>query len=378
MTATVSAERATTIQRHAASFNEGTAPSTQSFLENAGPYGSSFAGTSVGSAPHATHPVLVEAEGSIRGLASRMPPHNGDSGLCISPGLLEEPLLAKVRHDPRHGAQKEGCHNRCFQQGLGSVVRGQTDLRPVVWRGVGPAQQLHRNASSVWGLSILPAGHSGTPCANTLRQQGRGAIHKSPGRPHLEVTLHAGEWPSCVGSEQSALTEGDACAGQNEPRSRHVVEEQFLFRGMDAPPARRSENLGSLWQSSSRPLRLRRQLSLPNLFYKEHGYPGPRMAQPFALCFSPFTLLLQVLRRVREQRHKLILIAPPGGTNRGCRSYSSRGKQLSVRSPWDGTSSLKQTARYGIHGPSYGPCMCGRSTGAFFPPRACPKHYGRS
>ncbi len=137
MTATVSAERATTIQRHAASFNEGTAPSTQSFLENAGPYGSSFAGTSVGSAPHATHPVLVEVEGSIRGLASRMPPRNGDSGLCISPGPLEGPLLAKVRHDPRHGTQKEGCHNRCFQQGLGSVVRGQTDLRPVVWRGVG-------------------------------------------------------------------------------------------------------------------------------------------------------------------------------------------------------------------------------------------------
>ncbi len=64
-------------------------------------------------------------------------------------------------------------------------------------------------------------------------------------------------------------------------------QKQFLFRGMDAPPARSSENLGSLWQSSSRPLRLRRQLSLPNLFYKEHGFPGPRMVQPSALWFSP-------------------------------------------------------------------------------------------
>ncbi len=54
-------------------------------------------------------------------------------------------------------------------------------------------------------------------------------IHNSPGRPHLEVTLHAGKRSSCVGSEQSALTEGNACAGQNEPRSRHVVEEQYLF-----------------------------------------------------------------------------------------------------------------------------------------------------
>ncbi len=56
---------------------------------------------------------------------------------------------------------------------------------------------------------------------------------------------------------------------------------------MDAPPAHGSENLGSLWQSSSRTLRLRRQLSLPNRFYKEHGCPGWRMAQPSALRFLP-------------------------------------------------------------------------------------------
>ncbi len=40
----------------------------------------------VGSTSHAPHPVLAEAEGSTCGLASRMPPRNSDSGLCISPG----------------------------------------------------------------------------------------------------------------------------------------------------------------------------------------------------------------------------------------------------------------------------------------------------
>ncbi len=154
----------------------------------------------------------------------------------------------------------------------------------LVRRGVGSAHQLPRDASSVPCLSILPAGHKGTPCANTLRQHVRGVIHKSPGRPRLEAPLHAGEKPSRLGSDQSALTEGDACAGQNEPRSRHVVKEQRLLRGMDAPPTRGSENLESLWQSLSRPLRFRRQLSLPNLFHKEHGCPGPRVAQPSALC----------------------------------------------------------------------------------------------
>ncbi len=98
-----------------------------------------------------------------------------------------------------------------------------------------------------------------------------------------------------------------ACAGQNEPRSRHVIEEQCLFRGMDAPPARSSDNLGSLWQSSSRPLHLRKQLSLPNLFTKStdalaHEWPS--------LPLYTVALVPQVLRRVREQRHKIILIAP--------------------------------------------------------------------
>ncbi len=106
--------------------------------------------------------------------------------------------------------------------------------------------QLPINASSVPGLSILPAGHTGTPCASTLRQQVRGVIHKSPGWPCLEATLHAGERPSCVGPEQSTFTKGDACAGQDEPWSRHVVKEQRLLRAMDTPPARGSENLGSL------------------------------------------------------------------------------------------------------------------------------------
>ncbi len=219
--------------------------------------------------------------------ATLTPQRNDDSGLCISPDPLEESPLAKARSDYRHGAQKEGCHDRRFQQGLGSAVRGQTDLRSVVRGGIDPAHQLPRNASRISGLSILSTGHMGKPCASTLWQHVRGVIHKSPGRPRLEPTLRAGERHSCVGPEQAVLAEGHACAVQNEPRSRHVVEEQRLFGGMDASPAHGSYNLGNLWQGLSRPLRFQRQLSLPNLFYKEHGCPCPRMAQPSARCFSP-------------------------------------------------------------------------------------------
>ncbi len=70
---------------------------------------------------------------------------NGDSDLCISPGPLEGPLQAKVRRDLRHGTQKEGCHDRSFQQGLGSAVRGKTDFRPVVRRGVNSSCRTFRD-----------------------------------------------------------------------------------------------------------------------------------------------------------------------------------------------------------------------------------------
>ncbi len=176
-------------------------------------------------------------------------------------------------------------------KGWGALCEG----KPTFGLRVGPAHQLPRNASSVSGLSILPAGHSGTPRANMLSQQICGVIHKSPGQPCLEATLHAGERPSCVGSEQSALTEGDACAGQNEPRSRHVVKEQCLFRGMDAPPARGSENLGNICQGSSKPFCLQR-LSLTNLFFARstdalaHEWSSlPLYAFPQSLCYRRYS-----------------------------------------------------------------------------------------
>ncbi len=96
------------------------------------------------------------------------PRRNGDSGLCISPGPLEGPVWQKrdVILDMAH-RRKVGR----LQQGLRSAVRGQTDFRSLVRRGVGPAHQLTRNASSVSGLSgTCPAGHSGTTCASMLRQ----------------------------------------------------------------------------------------------------------------------------------------------------------------------------------------------------------------
>ncbi len=229
MKATVSAERATTIQCHMASFKEGTAIRSKLFrkcwaLWQCGPYGSGFVGTSVGSASHVTHPVLAEPEGSIRGLVSWTPPRNGDSGLCIRPGPLEGPLLAKARRDPKHGAQKEGCHDR--QQGLGSAVRGQTDLRSLVRRGVGA----YTNCLEMLALSQA--------CQFFLPDiQGHHVLVRSDSRSVVSYIKHQG---GLVSKRLCALANDLLVWAQNNLRSlkamyvpvKHVEDESLQRNGL--------------------------------------------------------------------------------------------------------------------------------------------------
>ncbi len=185
------------------------------------------------------------------------------------------------------GPQQESCHDRRLQHRLGGAVRRQTDLRPLVEGGEGLPHQLLGNASSLSSLPVFPAGPNRTPCADSLRQHVRGVLYKSPGRCLLEAPLYSGRAPSGMGSAQPALAEGSSPAGQTEPRSGYVISEQCPLRGVDAPSAGGSEDLEDLWQGRSRPFRLQRQLSLPNLLFEGQGRVGPRLAQPPPLCIPP-------------------------------------------------------------------------------------------
>ncbi len=191
---------------------------------------------------------------------------------------------------------------------LGGAVRRQTDLRPLVEGGEGLPHQLLGNVSSLSSLPVFPAGPNRTPCADSRRQHVRGVLYKSPGRCLLEAPLYSGRAPSEMGSAQPALAEGSTPAGQTEPRSGYVISEQCPLRGVDAPSAGGSEDLEDLWQGRSRPFRLQRQLSLPNLLFERqlaHDWPNLLL-----YAFPPIALLPQVVRRVREQGHKVLLVAP--------------------------------------------------------------------
>ncbi len=61
---------------------------------------------------------------------------------------------------------------------------------------------------------------------------------------------------------------------------------------------------------------------------------------------------------------------PCGGTNLGCQSWLSYWQQPPGPCPWDGISFLRRTEQYGTLDPSCGLSTFGRSTGAYWPPRA--------
>ncbi len=227
---------------------------------------------------------LVETTGSTQRMASRTLAYQGESGLCNSPDPLEEPTVDGEGRGHGVGPHQESCHDR---HRLGGAVRRQTDLRPLVEDGERLPHQLLGNASSLSSLPVFPAGPNRTPCADSLRQHVRGVLYKSPGRCLLEAPLYSGRAPSGMGSAQPALAEGSTPAGQTEPRSGYVISEQCPLRGVDAPSAGGSEDLEDLWQGRSRPFRLQRQLSLPNLLFEGQGRVRPRLAQPPPLCIPP-------------------------------------------------------------------------------------------
>ncbi len=260
---------------------------TQSVSENAGPHGRSIASVTAGPAPHAPPSTLVETTGSTQRMASWTPAYQGESGLCNSPDPLEEPTVDGEGRGHGVGPHQESCHDRRLQHRLGGAVRRQTDLRPLVESGERLPHQLLGNVSSLSSLPVFPAGPNRTPCADSLRQHVRGVLYKSPGRCFLEAPLYSGRAPSGMGSAQPALAEGSTPARQTEPRSGYVISEQCPLRGVDAPSAGGSEDLEDLWQGRSRPFRLQRQLSLPNLLFEGQGRVGPRLAQPPPLCIPP-------------------------------------------------------------------------------------------
>lgn len=82
-------------------------------------------------------------------------------------------------------------------------------------------------------------------------------------------------------------------------------------------------------QRSTHSPQLSRQLSLPNLFFNTAKCSGPRLVQCSPACFPPpIAMIPQIVRRVRETKCSLLLVASaldePGLVPRASVAFSSR------------------------------------------------------
>ncbi len=288
MRAVIAPERALAIQKLAATFKSDTARPLKVFQRMLGLMAAASPVVTAGPAPHAPPSTLVETTGSTQRMASRTLAYQGESGLCNSPDPLEEPTVDGEGRGHGVGPHQESCHDRCLQHRLGGAVRRQTDLRPLVKDG---ESGFHINCLEMLAVcracQFFPAGPNRTPLL--IRSDNMSVvsyINHQGGVSSKRLFILAErllEWAQL--NLRSA--EGSTPAGQTEPRSRYVISEQCPLRGVDAPSAGGSEDLEDLWQGRSRPFRLQRQLSLPNLLFEGQGCVGPRLAQPPPLCIPP-------------------------------------------------------------------------------------------
>ncbi len=244
---------------------------TQSISKNAGRHGRSIASATAGPASHAAPPTLVETTDSTQRMASRTPTHQGEPGLCDSPGPLEEPTMDGEGRGHGNGLQQESCHDRRLQHRLGGAVRRQTYLPPLVESGEGLPHQLLGNASSMSSLPVFPARPNRTPCADSLRQHVRGVLYKPSGRCLLEAPLHSG-----------------------------------------------------------RPFRSKDSSHCPTYYSKVRDALAHDWPNPLLYAFPPIALIPQVIRRIREQGHKVLLVAPLWENQ----PWLSELTQLLTAAPW--------------------------------------------
>ncbi len=214
MTATVSAEWATTIQRHAASLKEGTARPLKAFQKMLGLMAAASPVLRLGLLH--MQPIQFWLKQCVPAAAW----HHGRHRVTVTQACVS--VLTRWRNPLwlKRGMTLDTAHRRkivttdASNKGWGALCEG----KPTFGLWSVEESTLHINCLEM--LAVCQAcqfflldirGHH-----MLVRSDSRtmGFIHKSPGRPCLETTLHAVEQPSCVGSEQSGLAEGNACARQ--------------------------------------------------------------------------------------------------------------------------------------------------------------------
>ncbi len=211
----------------------------------------------------------------------------GEPGLRCSSGPLEEPSVDGTRRAPGHGLQKEGDLDRRLQLRLGALWDG----KPAFGLWSKKESYLHINClemlAECLGLrTFLPdlRGHHVLVCLDSMTVVSY--INRQGGLSSRRLFILAEHFLRSAQLKLRSLR-ATHVPGKLNLGADMLSRSNVPSRRVDTPPTNGSGNMGNLRQARGRPLRLRRQHSLSNLFFKGQGCVGSRLAQPPPLCFSP-------------------------------------------------------------------------------------------
>ncbi len=303
---------------------------TQSVSENAGPHGRSIASVTAGPAPHAPPSTLVETTGSTQRMASRTPAYQGESGLCDSPDPLEEPTVDEEGRGHGVGPHQESCHDRRLQHRLGGAVRRQTDLRPLVEGGEG----FHINCLEM--LAVCRA------CQFFLPDLiGRHVLIRSDNMSVVSYINHQGgvsskrlfilaerllEWAQLnLRSLRAAHLPGRLNQGADMLSRSNVPSEEWMLH---------PQVVQKIWKTFGKAevdlFASKDNSHCPTYYSKDRDALAHDWPNLLLYAFPPIALLPQVVRRVREQGHKVLLVAPLWRNQ----PWLSELTQLLTAAPW--------------------------------------------
>ncbi len=283
---------------------------TQSVSENAGPHGRSIASVTAGPAPHAPPSTLVETTGSTQRMASWTPAYQGESGLCNSPDPWKNPRWMEK------GVAMGLVHTRkvvttdASNTGWGALCEG----KPTFGHWSKAEKGFHINCLEM--LAVCRA------CQFFLPDLiGRHVLIRSVNMSVVSYINHQGgvsskrlfilaerllEWAQLkLRSLRAAHLPGRLNQGADMLSRSNVPSEEWMLHPQVV------QKIWKIFGKAEVDLFASKDNSHCPIYYSKdrdalaHDWPNLLL-----YAFPPIALLPQVVRRVREQGHKVLLVAP--------------------------------------------------------------------
>ncbi|KAL0183542.1 hypothetical protein M9458_019238, partial [Cirrhinus mrigala] len=240
----------------------------QNVSKDARPYGLSIPSAKVRPASYAAPSVLAETMGSISCVASRTFAYQGGPlGM-----VCRRKVVTTDASNMGWGALCDG------KPAFDLWTKAEAGIHINCLEMLAVCRALHFFLTDLKGHHVLVRSDSMTVVSYINRQGGLSS---------KRLFTLVKDLLDLLGSAQPVFTEGNARTRQTEPGCGYAITKHRPLWGVDASSTDGPEDLGGLWQGGGRPLRLRRQLSLPNILFEGQGRVDPRLAQPPPLCFSP-------------------------------------------------------------------------------------------